>query len=251
MIESTVYIDESGDLGVNKGTRWFVLSAVIVDKNQESSIRMTIDRIRTRLNIREIHITKLREFYKRAYVVKELNNEKFVYMNVLVDTTKFDKIKIPNPLIAYNYVCKYLLQRVSWYLKDNDRKANIVLSARGTSRDGDLIKYIEEKLIPYPDNNIAKGVLGSVVAKSSSSWDLLQLADVCASTTFLAYQVNDYGFRTPCFLRCLIEHLYKKNEKYDSYGLKFFNDSMKLTNQEKRENTICRKNERTPGATTT
>lgn len=28
----TVYIDEAGDLGCNRGTQWFVLSAVIVDK---------------------------------------------------------------------------------------------------------------------------------------------------------------------------------------------------------------------------
>lgn len=26
----TVYIDEAGDLGINRGTQWFILSAVIV-----------------------------------------------------------------------------------------------------------------------------------------------------------------------------------------------------------------------------
>lgn len=29
----TVYIDEAGDLGIGRGTRWFVLTAVVVKKN--------------------------------------------------------------------------------------------------------------------------------------------------------------------------------------------------------------------------
>lgn len=29
MGDYTVYIDEAGDLGIGKGTRWFVLSAVL------------------------------------------------------------------------------------------------------------------------------------------------------------------------------------------------------------------------------
>ena len=39
MSDYTVYIDEAGDLGIGRGTRWFVLSAVIVAKEDESAIR--------------------------------------------------------------------------------------------------------------------------------------------------------------------------------------------------------------------
>ena len=241
MTDCTVYIDESGDLGVNKGTRWFVLTAVIVDKAAELSIRSTIAQIKNRLNLNEIHFTTIREFYKKAYVVRELNNESFVYMNVLVDTTKFDEKKIPSPIIAYNFVCKYLLQRVSWYLRDNQKKADIVLSARGTARDGELIQYIQDKLIPYSGNGIAMGVFEKVSAKTASSWDMLQLADVCSSTMFLAYQINDYGFRVPCFSRALINHLYAKDGNYDSYGVKYFQNYMRPTDEEKKSNLICQK----------
>jgi len=34
-MDSTVYIDESGGLGCGTGTKWFVISAVIVDKKNE------------------------------------------------------------------------------------------------------------------------------------------------------------------------------------------------------------------------
>ncbi len=38
-MDSMVYIDESGDLGCGTGTRWFIISAVIVDKENEKKIR--------------------------------------------------------------------------------------------------------------------------------------------------------------------------------------------------------------------
>ena len=71
MNEYTVYIDEAGDLGFGKGTRWFVLTAVIVKKTDEPQIRSKMEQIRQRLNVREIHLRKIQEFYKRGLIVRE------------------------------------------------------------------------------------------------------------------------------------------------------------------------------------
>ncbi len=172
-------------------------------------------------------------------------------MSVLVDTTKLDQTKIPTADIAYNYVCKYLLQRVSWFLSSTGRCGDIILSARGTSRDGELIDYIRNKLFPYPKNAIDASVFGKVTAKAAASWDMLQLADVCATSMFLAYQINEFGFCTPCFSLALQDHLYRKNNKLESYGIKFFTSDMKPDVVELRNHRVCAKKERTPGATTT
>ncbi len=241
MGDYTVYIDESGDLGINRGTQWFVLSAVVVEKSEEKNIREKINQIKTRLNVKEIHMKKINDFYRRAYITRELGLESFTYMNILVDTRKFDKNKIPNSLIAYNYVCKYLLQRVSWFLREKNKTADIVLSARGTSRDGELIQYIQEKLMPYKNNNIDASLFDKVSAKTAATWDLLQLADVCATTMFLAYELNGYGFCVPCYAMNLHNHLYKKNNIANSYGIKFFNDDMKPDIENLREKRICGK----------
>ena len=91
MADYSVYIDESRDLGIKKGTQWFVISAVVVKKNDEPDIRKKINEIRTKLNIREIHFKEIREFQKKAYVVREISAENFCYMNVLVDTNLFDE----------------------------------------------------------------------------------------------------------------------------------------------------------------
>lgn len=241
MSEYTVYIDEAGDLGIGRGTRWFVLTGVIVKKESEEQIRAKIASIKRRLNINEIHLRKIPDFAKRGLIVRELKDQDFIYMNILVDTSKFDRNKIPNPIIAYNYVCKYLLQRVSWFLRDVGKTGDIVLSARGTSRDGELIQYIKEKLLPYPNNSIESSVFNEISAKTAAKWDMLQLADVCATTMFLTYEVNGFGFCMPCFSLALSDHLYRKHGKLDSYGIKFFTPEMKPDKEELKKLRICAK----------
>lgn len=251
MSDYTVYIDEAGDLGILRGTRWFVLTAVIVAKGKEPSIRNHLCTIKTQLNLHTIHMREIKDFSRRAFIVREVNQEEFTYMNVLVDTSKFDVTKIPSPIIAYNYVCKYLLQRVSWFLESTGHVADIVLSARGTTRDGELIQYIQDKLLPYPNNAINNSVFKNISAKAASSWDLLQLADICATTMFWNYEVNGLGFSVPCFSLALKDHLYRKNNSVKSYGIKFFTQDMEPNITELRATRFCAKKERTPGATTT
>lgn len=246
MSDYTVYIDESGDLGIGRGTQWFVLSAVLVKKTDEPRIRAAISRIKGKLNVKEIHLRKITDFIKRAYIVRELSEEPFVYMNVIVDTNKFDKEKIPSPLIAYNFVCKYLLQRASWYMEEVDGVADIVLSARGTSRDGELITYIKDKLLPYHGNRIIQERFDKITAKSASEWDMLQLADVCATSMFLAYEKNWFGATLPCYSLVLKDHLYYKNGRVLSYGIKFFTDEMQPDKEELMKTRICAKKERLP-----
>ena len=252
MEHSMVYIDESGDLGYGTGTRWFVLSAVIVDKEKEKSIRQKMNQIKSRLKVEEIHLRKMSDYNKRFYLVRELSDQEFIYINIIADTDKFDRAKSVSPIIAYNYLCRLLLERVSWYLRDNDRVADVMLSARGTSRDGELIAYIRDKLLLDSDNQIAKGVLRNISAKPANSWDLLQLADVCATTTFLAYEVKKtWGFRMPCYFMALKNHIYRYKGKLMNYGIKYFPEEIGLEPEELDSNYCCKAKERTSGATAT
>ncbi len=251
MSDCTVYIDEAGDLGYQRGTQWFVLSAVIVDKNEERAIRTTMSQIKARLNVNEIHLKKIPDFMKRAYIVRELECENFTYVNVVVDTSKLNLAMAASSSTAYNYICRMLLERVSWFLRDTGRVGDIVLSARGTSRDGELITYIQNKLIPFTDNQIVSDVFEKITAKTANSWDLLQLADVCATTTFLAYEINGWGMRAPCYFKVLAKHIYRYNGTMERYGLKYFSEKMKPVSSEIKCHYACMKKERTPGATTT
>lgn len=238
--DSTLYIDESGDLGYGAGSHWFVLSGVIVRKCDEKEIRNTLSAIRTRLNLKTIHWRRIKGFAKKSFIVQEISKHDFVYINILTDTRKLDKDKLVNPDHVYNYMCKYLLERASWYLRDNDMFADIVLSARGTSKDAELITYITDKLINYPFNEIVDR-FGRVMSKSGSEWDMLQLADICASTMYAAYEENQFGQTIVCYTRHLSNKIYKLNNHATGYGIKYLNKSMTISKEYYLGKIVCRK----------
>lgn len=231
----TVYIDEAGDLGIRRGTRWFVITGVIVAAENEKEIRNALRQIKTKFNLKEIHMRKLSDFYKSTYIVSQLRDKDFTMINVLMDT---DKCQLKDSIQTYNYMCRILLERVSWFLRDNHMTADIVLSSRGTSRDKELIDYITEKLINYPYNEV-RNVFHKVTSKTAASWDMLQLADICATSLFRAYEINAHGFIVPCFMSNLKDKLYRRNGNYDKYGLKFYSDDMKPAKEYFEEHRLC------------
>lgn len=246
--ECAIYIDEAGDLGINRGTRWFVLTAVIVNKESEASIRNILKSVKKDLNLDNIHFRKLRNFEQRAFVVNKLSAANFEYVNVILDTTKLsiDKLKAGRDsftekpsVILYNHACRYLIERVSWLLRDTDRTGKIVLSARGTSRDSELINYLNDKLFHYAGNEISDRFSG-ISSKSADSWDMLQLADICATSMFYYHEINTYGFVLPCFTYKLKKFLYRHNGNILKYGIKYYIDDMKPDNSYFTEHMICK-----------
>lgn len=239
----SVYIDESGDLGIGKGTQWFVLSAVIVNTDDEREMRNIIASIKQRLNIHDIHFRNLRNFEQKLYVVNELANGKFEFINVIIDTSQLN-IRCKNPsdnpsIVTYNFACRLLIERVSWLLRDTGRIGKIILSSRGTNRDGELIDYIN-KLLTFHQNEIANRFT-SIQSKQANSWDMLQLADVCATSMFYRYEPNQYGFITPCYSFRLNKKLYQYNGHIEKYGVKYYADSMKPNEQYFIDKMVCRK----------
>lgn len=232
----TVYIDESGDLGIKRGLRWFVMTATIVKKSDEPEIRNTLNSIRKEYNLRQIHLKEIRNFYKTARIVNEVSTHEFTIISVLIDT---DKWKTKDSIYSYNYACRILLERASWFLKEKDSYADVVLSSRGTSRDKELIEYVD-KLSEIKDSEV-KNRFNIIKCKTPMEWEMLQLADVCATSVARAYQINDYGFITPCFATVLKDKLYKYKGTVDGYGMKFLSNDMKPAAEYFNGHLICRK----------
>lgn len=244
----TVYIDEAGDLGINRGTQWFILTGVIVNKENESYIRNILRSIKQELNLDYIHFRKLRNFEQRAYVINKVCRSDFEYINIILDTTKLDINKLKNnresftekpSVILYNYACRYLIERISWLLRDTNRTGEIILSGRGTSRDAELIKYITDRLFYYPGNEISNQFT-NICSKSAESWDMLQLADICATSMFYYHEINSYGFLIPCYTYKLKKFLYQRNGKIDKYGIKYYSEEMKPNSTYFASHMVCK-----------
>ena len=240
----TIYIDEAGDLGVGRGTQWFVLSAVVINAEDEPKERQIMKAVKKRLNIQTIHFRKISSFERRCYTVDNLFRIPLNHIHILVDTQKLHMSTFresdTNPsFLYYNYACRFLLERVSWLLRDTDRVGTIVLSSRGTKRDNELIEYIKNKLIPFEGNQLVNR-FDKIVSKSASSWDMLQLADVCATSMFYAYEKNQFGFCTPCFMKRIKGSLYTYHGRLNNYGLKYFSDDMRPDHDYFDHHIICK-----------
>lgn len=51
MKEYNVYIDESGDEGINKGSKYFILTAIILEKEKDLEVSKAVDRIKNNLEL--------------------------------------------------------------------------------------------------------------------------------------------------------------------------------------------------------
>lgn len=219
----TVYVDESGDLGVGKGTRWFVITAVIVKKDDEKTIRNVISSVRNKLNLRTIHFKQIREFNKKLFIVRKFEKLPFTIINVIADTAA---LELKDSEKTYNFLSKILLERVSWHLRDIDAYADVIFSSRNTRRDNELSTYLTDKVLNYEWNSVEKDRITSVKCEKMESLDLLQMADVCAASMFRSHEPDSYGIIYPCYMNNLRDHLYDHRGRIYSYGIKYYRDSM-------------------------
>ena len=51
MKEFNIYIDESGDEGINRGSKYFILTAIIVKKDNDLEISKYVDKIKISLEM--------------------------------------------------------------------------------------------------------------------------------------------------------------------------------------------------------
>jgi hypothetical protein len=126
-------------------------------------------------------------------------------------------------------------------MRDNSRYGKIIFASRGTKRDGELVDYITNKLLPYEDNKIESSYLTSIKTKPASELDLLQLADICANSIYKSVQVNKLGFVTPCHIGKLKNHIYAFNGKILNYGIKYYKQDMKPEPQYLNSHSLCYK----------
>ena len=88
--EYNVYIDESGDEGINKGSKFFILTALIVDKKKDLIVSKCVDEIKFNLemNIKsQLHWKLLKGMPNKKMIMKIVSNQDLKIINIIVDTS--------------------------------------------------------------------------------------------------------------------------------------------------------------------
>lgn len=228
------FIDESGDEGIGTGgTRWFILGAVIVDDSIEFKTSQMIPRIRTTLGKNTnttLHWTKIRNHDKRLYICRELLTEDWKFSCIVTDKTHpfIQKAKgLPEKWNLYFYSTRLLLERLSWYARDNSKeKAKLIFEKRTNMDYSALNDYLSKLQRWIPPLNIAWSYLDwqhiEIIAKEKNR--MLQASDLVCGALSDALEFSRLGNIEPQYILKLKERFYTRGSgknKLFSYGMKF------------------------------
>ena len=214
--EYNVYIDESGDEGINKGSKYFILTAIIVKKENDLEISKSVDLIKQNLEMpvkAQLHWKLLKGMPNKKMIMDIVRELDIKIINVIIDTKCIQFIPSNN---IYNFFSGYLYERICWYMNDNNGIANINISSRGNLSKENLSKYLNGK--NHKKFNIDTSCIKQIKIIPNERKKLLQLADCCCSALFQALKYNnDIHFD---YIKRIQHKLYSKGNNILSYGLK-------------------------------
>ena len=214
--EYNVYIDESGDEGIRKGSKYFILTAIIVSKDKDLEISKQVDKIKENLemNIKtQLHWKLLKGLPNKKMIMDIISELDIKIINVIVDTKCIKFIPSNN---IYNFFSGYLYERICWYMNDVNAIANINISSRGNLSKKELSNYINNK--NHKKFNIDSTKIKQIKIIPNERKKLLQLADCCCSALFQSLKYHDITHFE--YIKKIKNKLYSKNNNLLSYGLK-------------------------------
>lgn len=211
-----MYVDESGDVGMgNGGTRYFVLSGIVVHEGHWNSVNREILKLRDNLAKRygfdaknEIHASELigRSGNKRGYLTRA--NAVLMLRDVIMFESRLDYIRIINVIVdkrgkpssfdAFERGWDRLINRFEttmyyknfpspWEQKPDNEKGFLVVDKTDEKKLREMIRRMRvSNNIPsahYPDTSVdAKlhHIVEDPMHKDSTHSNLIQLADVNA-----------------------------------------------------------------------
>lgn len=216
MNEYNVYIDESGDEGIHKGSKYFILTALLVNKNDDLNVSKMVDQIKSdiELNVKsQLHWKLIKGFPNKMMIMSTIENMKVTIINIVVDT---QKIKFIHSGDIYNHFSGYLFERICWFAQTQNANVNINISSRGNLEKQKLINFLKGNNTKF---QIDYSRIKDIKIYPNSQKKLLQLADCCCSSLGQALKYDDDKYRN--FIKHLKPRFYSCKKKYLGYGLKY------------------------------
>lgn len=240
MNELNAYIDEAGDEGFRPGaSQWFIISAVVVDKNNDRGVAHAIDDIKGRLwgevTRQPLHWVRLRHNQKQV-VIQELSKQAFTIVSVALEKkylarerfdSHYDRVnRMKFRWSMYFYATRLLVERVCRYAERRPAVVNLVFENRSSISYKELRDYltlITEYPGPYSGSpTIQRRLIRSLEPKNKETRKLLQIADACSGALRDALEVNRYGNVDASYLLGLADKLDRTGGRLWGIGLKLF-----------------------------
>ena len=233
------YIDESGDEGfVFKGvgigsTAWLVLSAVVMPKEDDLTVVDLAAKIRSTIGKPKdfaLHFQDL-SHERRVAACDLIGESELCIISILTSKRNLPPDYPTKPKYTlYRYMCRLLLERISWLCRDRPRPgdgtAKLIFSNRAAMSYDDLRNYLTmlKKRSDELKVKIEWKVIDPLQVSAINHEQLagLQIADFAASGSRWGVDPNQYGNVETRYIEMLKPRFYRHNDKVIGYGLKFF-----------------------------
>lgn len=236
------YVDESGDEGFKflpderGSSRWFVLSALVVRKENDLRVVQLTKEARTLLRKEPkapLHFRNLKH-EQRVPLARLIGSAPVRTVNVLIHKPSIAEPEVfqQQAYALYRYATRLLVERVSWLCRDHrrtgggDGRVEMVFSNRSAMSYDDLRVYLRQLRDGQAERDVR--VDWTVVdpdrirAVNHDQLAGLQLADAVASGVFYSVHRNPYGEVEDRYLSLMARTVYLHRDRADGYGLKFW-----------------------------
>jgi hypothetical protein len=234
-----VYIDESGDDGFvfPRSSEWLVMSAVLVPLSQHSNVIHRTQDILTPVGWskgKSVHFGSI-DHERRVFLASEIATLPVVVTSILAhkpSITESEALKTKRSGRFYAYTVRLLLERISWYCRDNrpqddvgDGTVHLIFDNRTRGSYLQLRAYVNH-LKEAVETSIHWPVVMSerIDARSPRDQACLHLPDSVAGSMRAALEISKFGHTEHRFAKILQPVTYQHSGRYRSYGLKFFPD---------------------------
>jgi hypothetical protein len=220
-----VYVDETGDRGWGRrASPVFVMSAIIVPDSQGAHLTEALDRINAALKKPVDTVLHWAENVKhhsqRKYVSGELALLDMTISSVIVLKKPLtgSSSALSDPAWMYNYACRRLLERISWYVDEAAGEASVTFAHVKRFPYARLESYTE-LLRGQPTQIRWEAFTGKPKIDQPSRVRQLQVADMVAGAIGSSLRADDFGNYEPSYMLSLVPRLYiRRGGKVTSYG---------------------------------
>lgn len=230
-----VYIDEAGDRGISEASSGhFVVAAALVRDRHDAMARQQLAELRSVLGRDDRHVLHFQRF-SHSHRIKAVQDVAASTVDAVCSsilckrgfnqpTPAGELAYITRPDPMYLWAVRLLLERVSWYLRDNGGGRAIVTFAH-------VRRFKSQKLHEYrealreSDTGIHWPAFDDHPFRINAPdrVELLQIADTVASAIYRAIEPDRFGNVERRYLEELLPKVYRRGTRpITSYGLKVF-----------------------------
>ena len=239
-----IYIDEAGDRGRARGSsEHFVVSAVIVRDENDATVREQLNTSKAILGLQPENVLHFRKLShsKKVKICQEIGGFSVgCVISTVICKRRLEPfagaglpyLSNPNPL--YLWAVRLVLERISWFVRDDGGGPAIVTFAHLTRFKAETLHnyrkalHVSETRIHWPSFSEHPFRINT-----PDKIHLLQVADCTASAIFKAVEKDSFGITERRYLAELRPVIYRYGTSpVTSYGLKVFPPNVALADGE-------------------